>query len=112
VNVYFTELLFEVKSVKIYSCPLYSHLLHYALNCWSQPGYKCCLLGEAHNEMKFYCVQKFIFFISYPLFFGLNMLLCFMYNEACFSFYVLRISPTYIASELINPKERTYKHIY
>jgi len=64
------------------------------------------LLGEARNEMKFYCVQKFIFFlIFYPLFIGLNILLCFMYDEAYFSFYMLPVSPTCIASELINPKE-------
>lgn len=34
------------------------------------------------------------------------MLLCYMYNEACFSFYVLPISSNSVASELINPKER------
>lgn len=107
----FTELLLEVKSVKIYSCRLYIHLLHYALNCWSQPGSKCCLLGEAHNEMKFYCVQKFIFFISYPLYFWPKYVSLFYVKWSMFLIYVLPVSQTCIASELINPKERMYEHI-
>ena len=66
---------------------------------------KFCLLGEAHNEMKFLLCAQVDFFISYPLFFGINMLLCFIYNEACFSLYVLPVSPTCIASEFNYPKK-------